>query len=149
MFVDLMHDIHDTFTQNFLKVQIVAEEPPPAPTGLWTPGPSADGAGDGGRPRRRYNALGILEEVSDEEAPVPASADSTAGEPLGAVDVAPAEPPKKEKAVRRDPVVVTGGRQLSQSAGATGPIDWSTVGRNDPCPCGSGKKFKKCHGAQV
>jgi preprotein translocase subunit SecA len=22
------------------------------------------------------------------------------------------------------------------------------VGRNDPCPCGSGKKFKKCHGAQ-
>lgn len=23
----------------------------------------------------------------------------------------------------------------------------SKVGRNDPCPCGSGKKFKKCHGA--
>lgn len=22
-----------------------------------------------------------------------------------------------------------------------------TVGRNDPCPCGSGKKFKQCHGA--
>ncbi len=22
-----------------------------------------------------------------------------------------------------------------------------TPGRNDPCPCGSGKKFKKCHGA--
>jgi preprotein translocase subunit SecA len=22
-----------------------------------------------------------------------------------------------------------------------------SVGRNDPCPCGSGKKFKKCHGA--
>jgi uncharacterized protein YecA (UPF0149 family) len=21
------------------------------------------------------------------------------------------------------------------------------VGRNDPCPCGSLKKFKKCHGA--
>ena len=21
--------------------------------------------------------------------------------------------------------------------------------RNDPCPCGSGKKFKKCHGAAV
>jgi len=20
------------------------------------------------------------------------------------------------------------------------------VGRNDPCPCGSGKKFKACHG---
>ncbi|MFN5178359.1 preprotein translocase subunit SecA [Limnohabitans sp.] len=23
---------------------------------------------------------------------------------------------------------------------------WGHVGRNDPCPCGSGKKFKQCHG---
>lgn len=23
------------------------------------------------------------------------------------------------------------------------------VGRNDPCPCGSGSKFKKCHGART
>lgn len=23
----------------------------------------------------------------------------------------------------------------------------NTIGRNDPCPCGSGKKYKKCHGA--
>jgi uncharacterized protein len=23
------------------------------------------------------------------------------------------------------------------------------VGRNDPCPCGSGRKFKQCHGASV
>ncbi len=25
----------------------------------------------------------------------------------------------------------------------------ATVGRNDPCPCGSGKKYKKCHGAEA
>ena len=25
--------------------------------------------------------------------------------------------------------------------------DGDKVGRNDPCPCGSGRKFKKCHGA--
>ncbi|WP_417508981.1 preprotein translocase subunit SecA [Methylophaga sp.] len=25
--------------------------------------------------------------------------------------------------------------------------DGSKIGRNDPCPCGSGKKFKQCHGA--
>jgi preprotein translocase subunit SecA len=25
--------------------------------------------------------------------------------------------------------------------------EFERVGRNDPCPCGSGKKFKKCHGA--
>lgn len=33
----------------------------------------------------------------------------------------------------------------------TGPVSsdpkFKNVGRNDPCPCGSGKKFKKCHGA--
>ncbi|MCP3919470.1 MAG: preprotein translocase subunit SecA [bacterium] len=26
------------------------------------------------------------------------------------------------------------------------PPEWEGTGRNDPCPCGSGKKFKKCHG---
>jgi hypothetical protein len=25
-------------------------------------------------------------------------------------------------------------------------VDFKNVGRNDPCPCGSGKKLKKCHG---
>jgi len=29
----------------------------------------------------------------------------------------------------------------------TTEFDFSKVGRNDPCPCGSGKKYKKCHGA--
>jgi len=24
--------------------------------------------------------------------------------------------------------------------------EWGQVGRNDPCPCGSGKKYKQCHG---
>ncbi|MDA1267105.1 MAG: SEC-C metal-binding domain-containing protein, partial [Planctomycetota bacterium] len=31
---------------------------------------------------------------------------------------------------------------------AEAPMDFSGTGRNDICPCGSGKKFKKCHGAQ-
>jgi preprotein translocase subunit SecA len=26
------------------------------------------------------------------------------------------------------------------------PASWGRVGRNEPCPCGSGKKFKHCHG---
>jgi preprotein translocase subunit SecA len=30
--------------------------------------------------------------------------------------------------------------------GASVPMG-ASVGRNDPCPCGSGKKYKKCHGA--
>ncbi|MBU1213526.1 MAG: SEC-C domain-containing protein, partial [Alphaproteobacteria bacterium] len=34
-----------------------------------------------------------------------------------------------------------------QSRPLTSPLAQSTkVGRNDPCPCGSGKKYKKCCG---
>ncbi|MGN6791511.1 MAG: preprotein translocase subunit SecA, partial [Streptosporangiaceae bacterium] len=33
-----------------------------------------------------------------------------------------------------------------QKSGSAGPADFSKVGRNEPCPCGSGKKFKLCHG---
>ena len=36
-----------------------------------------------------------------------------------------------------------GGAALAGGAAAAVP----RVGRNDPCPCGSGKKYKHCHGA--
>jgi preprotein translocase subunit SecA len=36
MFVDLMHDIHHTFTERFLKAQIVFEQPRPAPQPVTT-----------------------------------------------------------------------------------------------------------------
>ena len=29
------------------------------------------------------------------------------------------------------------------------PEGWQSTGRNQPCPCGSGAKFKHCHGALV
>jgi len=35
------------------------------------------------------------------------------------------------------------------AVGAVASNPYAGVGRNDPCPCGSGKKFKKCHGAGV
>ena len=40
---------------------------------------------------------------------------------------------------------VQGGTQKTQPIVNTVP----KVGRNEPCPCGSGKKFKQCHGALV
>ena len=39
------------------------------------------------------------------------------------------------------------GSVSSEADPATAGIDFSRTGRNDPCPCGSGKKFKFCHGA--
>ena len=40
-------------------------------------------------------------------------------------------------------------RTKQRTAPTTGTVvrDTPKVGRNDPCPCGSGRKYKKCHGA--
>jgi preprotein translocase subunit SecA len=38
---------------------------------------------------------------------------------------------------------------LPAGANPDDPSTWGDVGRNSPCPCGSGKKFKHCHGALV
>ena len=44
--------------------------------------------------------------------------------------------------------VAGGGRQVTQGGKGSQPIRVEKkVGRNDPCPCGSGKKYKNCHGA--
>jgi preprotein translocase subunit SecA len=48
------------------------------------------------------------------------------------------EAPEMEPEERRGGVAVVEQRVLS---------DDEKVGRNDPCPCGSGKKYKRCHGA--
>ncbi|MCK5072653.1 MAG: preprotein translocase subunit SecA [Bacteriovoracaceae bacterium] len=38
-------------------------------------------------------------------------------------------------------------QKMAQDGGRTVTRSKNKVGRNDPCPCGSGKKFKHCHGA--
>ena len=37
------------------------------------------------------------------------------------------------------------GRRVQETRGQAAPA----VGRNDPCPCGSGKKYKKCCGRNI
>jgi preprotein translocase subunit SecA len=37
-----------------------------------------------------------------------------------------------------------GGAQVERNP--SNPASWGKVGRNEICPCGSGKKFKHCHG---
>jgi preprotein translocase subunit SecA len=138
MFVDLMNDIYHTFTERFLRAQIQFNPPPVFGDA------GGDGRGRPAAPTRRYNALGVLEDiVPDEEV-------NGDGEPEEVVDIGPAEPPNKKAAARAEPIVTGAGRVRSLNAAANAmPADWENVGRNDPCPCGSGKKFKKCHGATV
>jgi preprotein translocase subunit SecA len=154
MFVDLMEDIHNTFTERFLRAQITFEDRAPAPPPMFLSGPDLGGNGGGGvatAPIKRYNALGVLEEVE------PGDGNGTDA----TLDIGPTEAPSKGASVKPEPTVHVGGKssslsKLSSAAGVAGvpgipggPKDFTSVGRNDPCPCGSGKKFKKCHGANL
>ncbi|MBR1815687.1 MAG: preprotein translocase subunit SecA [Lachnospiraceae bacterium] len=54
---------------------------------------------------------------------------------------------KIEQKVEREEVAKVTGTNRDDSA-KKGPVKRATakIGRNDPCPCGSGKKYKFCHG---
>jgi preprotein translocase subunit SecA len=123
MFVDLMADIYHTFAEQFLRAQFVFEPaPPPSPLRNATPVKPA------------YDAQGMLRRDGDDGV---------------TMDVGPGEAPAREQVARRETPNIAGVKPVA-AVGSAGkaPVDWSAVGRNDPCPCGSGKKFKKCHGAQ-
>ncbi len=71
-------------------------------------------------------------------------------EPGGAFAPRPARQPRRRppsalcrSALRPAPPRVGGDDAPVQTVRRDEP----KVGRNDPCPCGSGKKYKKCHGA--
>ncbi len=114
MFEDLMRDVHASFTERFLKIQVTAEPPrPQAPAP--PPQPS----------RRTEPATGADDLFAPDARSIP-----PAPAPVG-----PRLPPPPPMTTNRGPL----------AGGATvGALP--EVGRNDPCPCGSGKKYKKCHG---
>ena len=70
------------------------------------------------------------ERTVDSAGAVAVRRDRRAARPPSAV----AEPPRPARTGGDDAI-----RQVKR--------DEPKVGRNDPCPCGSGKKYKKCHGA--
>jgi preprotein translocase subunit SecA len=45
--------------------------------------------------------------------------------------------------------IITGTSGGDEQPGAKTFKTDKKIGRNDPCPCGSGKKYKKCHGANI
>ena len=55
-------------------------------------------------------------------------------------------PPQEQNFKRTQKTVEHRGSSEENEKPATVRRDEKKVGRNDPCPCGSGKKYKKCHG---
>jgi preprotein translocase subunit SecA len=121
LFRDLMNSIWDDFARLIFHVQVTVEGPnggpPPAPVSRR---PSSAASSPTGGGRVTY---------------------SGGGAPQGAMAIAAAAggavPGEVNGEVFEEPV------QIEQRH-----VDPSEqIGRNDPCWCGSGKKFKKCHGA--
>jgi preprotein translocase subunit SecA len=139
MFVDLMADLRTTFAEQFLaRVQVTTAPPPPVtmPMARTYTGPaSPDGEAE---PVARREVAGGL--VAPEAA---VAAHRAAGAPAGLGAIGPSAS-QKAATLRAAGI---GGAPRTQTGTATGPGGYPKVGRNDPCPCGSGKKYKKCHGA--
>jgi preprotein translocase subunit SecA len=119
MFSHLVAGINEDFIRTVMHIQVVPQQPPP-----------------------------------EEEAPkgVSYSAPSEQSIFTGAVEAASqagvsGPSPEAIEAAGR----AAGGTERRATATVVKDKDdpYADVGRNDPCPCGSGKKYKKCHGASA
>ena len=124
LFEDMMTRIDNETIRYLFHIQMQQGEQPPPPGGGQPAPPQT--------PRPRADAAA-------------ASAAARASEPQHLPSVA-REIERRQQRQQRDLQYQTGPAQAETPkpvrAGAK-------VGRNDPCPCGSGKKYKKCHGANV
>jgi preprotein translocase subunit SecA len=86
----------------------------------------------------RSSTAAVRQPAARRAAPLTLNAPGGAASPFGGPGArgrsAPAEGPRPAR---------TGGDDVVKTVRRDEP----KVGRNDPCPCGSGKKYKKCHGA--
>ena len=58
----------------------------------------------------------------------------------------PEETPRAENPQSKNVPIQSKSSVVQRSATTRRPVKPKKVGRNDPCPCGSGKKYKHCHG---
>jgi preprotein translocase subunit SecA len=76
--------------------------------------------------------------TADDDAPV--ASPTAAPEAAATASVAPESSPAARALAQAD------ADTEAPAAGQTFVRQGQKVGRNDPCPCGSGKKYKHCHG---
>jgi preprotein translocase subunit SecA len=120
MFVDLMGDIRRSVGSLTFRAQLGPPAPRPTQGRMTLSGPAAPGGG-----RVAAASAGLAARPTREDAVVAGLGGGTA----------------------------TATRRMTTNRGEAEPATRAPVsvdkepGRNDPCPCGSGKKYKKCHGA--
>jgi preprotein translocase subunit SecA len=130
MFVELMADLRKSIASLAFRAQLAVPQPRPAPLRRMTlSGPSDT-------PSTRPSA------VPPSPEPAEPDTDPLAGAIGGGRRIGPPGPAQEVSRLRtiRD----------DEAAPVHKPVvAGDRVGRNDPCPCGSGKKYKKCHGRDV
>jgi len=109
--------LREAVTAQLMRVEILEERPPEGLPDPITSGPSVAPAT---LPAMRAHKV---DPVTGEDEMALADAPAGASPGVGAERLAPA--------ALRNP---------------NDPKSWGKVGRNEPCPCGSGKKYKHCHG---
>jgi preprotein translocase subunit SecA len=120
LFRDLMNSVWDDFARLIFNVQVTVEGAPPAPPQRRASGPASSATGGAGRVS--YSG------GSGSQGAMAIAAAAGGAVPVDGGDGFEEEPAPVQVEQRR----VDPGEQ---------------IGRNDPCWCGSGKKYKKCHGA--
>jgi len=152
MFEAMMMQFQQDTARHLFRMQIIGPDGNPIESVEQMPprGPSEPPALEGStaprQPRRPAPGQARLDLGGDgqasEHAPVPIQTRA----PSTTIDELEREFQRKKK--RELELARQAGSGESSNGG--GPrVTGEKVGRNDPCPCGSGKKYKKCHGAQA
>src|SRR5262249_685629 len=121
MFENMSQNLREAVTAQLMRVEIQAA-PPQQPAAL---------------PAMEAHKIDPMT-GEDEMALAMAGAETLARHGIGAAPAAGGAP-------ARSPVL----RPQGPARNPQDPQSWGKVGRNEPCPCGSGKKYKHCHGRYV
>ncbi len=128
MFSGMMSALQNDFVRYIMHVQMVQKTPPPEESKAPEASVPQAPAGTVGV-RQAASSVGPVK-AEGLNAAVPTATDMQAQKAdvdAPSESAQPAEPERVNKPKVND--------------------EWANTGRNEPCPCGSGKKFKKCHGA--
>ena len=126
LFQDMLYRIHENLFKALTRLRLQVTEAP------------EDGAGQEGLPDAEQ-----AQSQAEEESPEQQSA------PTDTTEAAPSKPsasPFKHKDHQSSRLSYSSGQQAGADKKAPERREGPKIGRNDDCPCGSGKKYKKCCG---
>ena len=149
MFVDLLTDIESSISRLLFRARVEVGPPPQMPTRGPLPGTPMRGPSPvaGAMASDAPDAPAAAEPAARPASPAP-RAD-------GGTDAAAQRSPQVNAALAlgvapgaavRQPRIEEMQTNRGEETKKPQAVATEVIGRNDPCPCGSGKKYKKCHG---